>query len=64
MHGDADDFVPIEMSKTNYEACTAETKRFVVIEGAAHGLAYPVALDGYLKELKDFFDPITNNQNT
>ncbi len=56
VHGDADDFVPLEMSKANYEACSAKTKRFVVIKGAAHGLAYPVALDGYLDELRSFFE--------
>lgn len=56
VHGDADDFVPLEMSKQNYEACSAERKRFVIIKGAAHGLAYPVGLDSYLDELRTFFE--------
>ena len=53
-HGDNDDFVPCEMSKINYDACTAK-KRLVMIEGAGHGLAYPVAPERYITELKDFF---------
>ena len=56
VHGDMDDFVPLEMSKANYEACSAKIKRFTVVPGAAHGLAYPVALDRYLDELRSFFE--------
>lgn len=60
VHGDKDDFVPLQMSVDNYNACGAKVKKFISIEGAAHGLAFPVARDGYLKELREFFDPITN----
>ena len=59
VHGDADDFVPMEMTLANYEACSAEKKQLYIVKGAAHGLAYVVALDGYLDELHKFFDPIT-----
>ncbi len=52
-HGDADDFVPCEMSRVNYEACTAE-KRLVLISGAGHGLAYLVDSEGYLQALREF----------
>ena len=58
VHGDADDFVPIDMSKKNYEDCSAKKKKFLVIGGAGHGLAFPVARDDYLEELHKFFDPI------
>jgi len=34
-HGEADSFVPPEMSRRNYEACRAE-KRLVMVPGAAH----------------------------
>lgn len=64
VHGDDDTFVPMEMSKTNYEACSAEKKKFVIIEGAPHGLAYPVARDKYLDILREFFDPITNDSKS
>ena len=59
VHGDADAFVPMWMSKVNYDDCTAPIKRFHIIEGAGHGLAFPVGRDDYLNELRDFFDPIT-----
>lgn len=56
-HGDTDDFVPCEMSKRNFEACAAE-KRLVIIDGAGHGVAYPVNKELYLKEAKEFFEEI------
>ena len=61
VHGDADDFVPIEMSEKNYNDCTAKIKRFVIIKNAGHGLAFPVARGDYLKILREFFDPIVDN---
>jgi len=53
-HGDADSFVPCEMSVENYNACTSR-KRLVIIECAEHGLAYPVNPEKYLDELESFF---------
>lgn len=41
IHGTDDRFVPCEMSKENYAACTAE-KRLVLVEGARHGYSYVV----------------------
>lgn len=38
-HGEDDDFVPIEMSEANFEACKAE-KTFVRIPGAKHACGY------------------------
>lgn len=60
VHGDADDFVPMEMSEKNHSVCSAEYKRFVIIKNAAHGLAYPVAGEEYLKILTEFFGPVLN----
>lgn len=53
-HGDADDFVPCEMSKLNYDACTSP-KRLVTIPGAGHGLGYMLDPEGYLKAVAEFF---------
>ncbi len=53
LHGDKDDFVPTQMSKDIYEACKA-TKKLVLVEGAGHGLAYPIDKTGYLKAVKAF----------
>ena len=55
-HGEADDFVPYEMSKENFEAC-ASRKQLVTTPGAGHGLCYPVDPEGYLQALRDFFGP-------
>lgn len=54
-HGEADNFVPAHMSKTNFDACTAK-KRLVTVPDAAHGLSYLVDPDTYLRELKQFFN--------
>ena len=60
-HGDADDFVPYEMSVRNHEACTSK-KEFVTIEGAAHGVCLPANEEKYLQALSDFLDPILNEK--
>lgn len=52
-HGEADDFVPCEMSRQIYDACTAP-KKLVTIPGAGHGLAYPVDPEGYIAALTEF----------
>lgn len=53
IHGEADDFVPCEMSRANYEACIAP-KAILTVPGAGHGLGYLVDNEGYFKTLKDF----------
>jgi len=55
-HGESDDFVPCDMSRKNYEACTGR-KKLVTIPGAGHGLAYAVEPERYVRELYDFFGP-------
>ncbi len=55
LHGDADDFVPFEMSEESYNACASKHKRLVKIEGAGHGLAFPAAQERYVREVADFF---------
>lgn len=59
-HGEADDYVPCEMSRINYEACAAK-KMLVTVPGAGHGLSYPVAPETYLQALRDFFGPIAGD---
>ena len=62
VHGDTDDLVPLEMSRENYEACAAERKKLLVVEGAGHGLAYIYAGKGYIDELHAFFDPVVEKK--
>ncbi len=57
VHGEDDDFVPIEMSEASFEACTAE-KSFVRVKGARHGCSYLVdkkacedAMDSFLAKI-------------
>ena len=54
-HGDADDFVPHEMSRENYAACAAP-KRLVITPGAGHGLCYPADPEGYIAAVKEFYN--------
>lgn len=53
-HGEADDFVPCDMSRANYEACVS-TKKLVTIADAGHGLSYVFDSEKYLAELGAFF---------
>ena len=63
VHGDKDSFVPIDMSRENYEASSATKKELYIVEGAAHGLAYVVAGDGYLDKLEEFFSYINDESS-
>ncbi len=56
-HGETDAFVPISMSRENYEACTA-SKHFVITPNAGHGLCFPVDPPTYVREIKAFFEPL------
>lgn len=53
-HGEDDAFVPCDMSRINYEACSSK-KKIVTVPGAGHGLSYPVAPEKYLGSLREFF---------
>lgn len=55
-HGEADDFVPCDMSRENYEAC-ASYKRLLTVPKAAHGFSYlvdQVAVETALEELLEY----------
>ena len=53
-HGDADDFVPYDMSARLYAACKSPHKRLLTIHGAGHGLAFPVGREAYVEALAEF----------
>ena len=55
IHGEADDYVPYEMSVRMHEVCSSP-KKLVPIHGAGHGLAFPVNKQAYIQGLKDFQD--------
>ena len=56
-HGEDDAFVPCEMSRRNFAACTAP-KRLITVPGAGHGLAYPADPERYLAELNRCFNEL------
>ena len=53
IHGEADGFVPCDMSRRLYAECISE-KFLLTVPGAAHGLAFPTDKEAYIKALLDF----------
>lgn len=54
IHGEADTFVPAEMSRRNYEACSAP-KTLLLVPGAEHGMSYVVDRERYEREVEAFW---------
>ena len=55
IHGDADDFVPYEMSVRLYEACASEKKVLITATGSGHCLAYLDDPDEYVRRLNEIY---------
>ena len=53
IHGGQDNFVPGEMTRANYEACTAP-KELLVVEEATHAASYMVGRKSYEDTLQKF----------
>ena len=53
VHGQEDSFVPVEMTKRNYEACAAG-KEIMIVPGAIHGMSYYVDKERYEEKEKEF----------
>ena len=54
LHGESDDYVPWEMSKKNYDACSSKKELFSV-PNAGHGLCYLIDNEGYFNAVREFF---------
>ncbi len=54
--GDADDFVPTEMTHELYEACAAKDKEIWVVAGAGHAEAHVVGKEAYEEKVKAFLE--------
>ena len=54
IHGEADGFVPCEMSRENYARCAAP-KALITVPGADHGYSYLVDKEGVEAALERFF---------
>lgn len=53
-HGEDDAYVPCEMSRQIFAACSSR-KRLITVPGAGHGLCYPQDPEKYLAQLKAFW---------
>lgn len=53
VHGEADDFVPCAMSRSNYSVCPSQ-KQLLTVPGAGHGLSYLIDGGRYLSALAQF----------
>ena len=54
VHGEADTFVPPEMTMRAYRACRTE-KQLVLVPGAGHGMSYLLDREGYQQALETLF---------
>ena len=53
VHGEADGFVPPEMTRESYDACRTE-KQLLMVPGAGHGRSYLEDMPGYRRQLNEF----------
>ena len=53
IHGEADRYVPCDMSRKVYDACNTK-KVLYTVKNAGHGLAYLVDTEGYFNALENF----------
>ncbi len=59
IHGKSDTFVPTQMSRENYAACTSE-KALLLVDGAAHARSYPTDTAAYEAMLEKFMEKYLN----
>ncbi|HIW73124.1 MAG TPA: alpha/beta hydrolase [Firmicutes bacterium] len=55
IHGDADDFIPVEMVSELYDACAADKEKLIV-HGAGHAASCDVDPDAYYSAVFDFVE--------
>ncbi len=61
IHGKSDTFVPTQMSRENYAACTTE-KDLLLVDGAAHASSYPTDSAAYEAKLEKFMDKYVDKE--
>lgn len=55
VHGTDDSFVPCKMTKQAHEVCTSP-KELLLVEGAEHGLSFPVDRERYIAAISNFLN--------
>lgn len=58
IHGEADDFVPCEMSRENFAACASD-KELITVPGAGHGLCFVLDRERYTETVAKFLSKVT-----
>ena len=56
VHGGNDKFVPTFMAPKLYDACNAEYKDILIVEGADHAMSYREGKEDYEKKIDEFID--------
>lgn len=59
IHGEDDSFVPCDMSRQIYDACTGE-KQLLTVPGAKHGTSYIRDTDTYMSTVDEFINKYIN----
>lgn len=54
VHGEADSFVPCDMSREIYEACASPLKKRITFPQADHGVSFLTDRDRYMREVIEF----------
>ena len=62
IHGEADDFVPCQMGRDNFQAY-AGPKRLCTVPGAGHGLSYVVDMEKCQKALLEFLESVLRKES-
>ena len=61
VHGEADAFVPCEMSREAYAACTSADKTLLTVPHAGHGQSYLVDTESYRRTACAFVERVLKN---
>lgn len=62
IHGEDDNFVPVEMTYENYDVCTS-SKSLLIVPGADHAMSYFVDKDSYERAVREFFEDFDGTDN-
>lgn len=54
IHGSEDDFVPVEMTRRNYEICASNKKELLIVDGASHAESFYKNPELYEKTVMEF----------
>jgi len=57
VHGEADGFVPCDMTKAGYAACAGK-KQLLIVPEAEHGVSFLVDTEGYTRKIEEFLSEI------